>query len=222
VAAADSMRRAIAAAMSRSKREIPHYYLSTEIDVSAPLRRLEVHNREVPPAQRVLAVAVLVRAVAVALAEFPELHGHYLEERFHPGPVHLGFAVALRDGGLVAPAIRDADRLPVGELMSAIADVTRRARSGHLRVSEMTEATVTVTSLGERGVDAVFGVIHPPQVAILGLGRVQDRVVAVGGMVGVRPCLTATLSGDHRVSDGHRGGLFLARVAELLSREEIP
>jgi pyruvate dehydrogenase E2 component (dihydrolipoamide acetyltransferase) len=129
-------------------------------------------------------------------------------------------AVALRGGGVVAPAIRDADRLSLAELMAAARSLVDRVRGGKLRSSELADATITVTSLGERGVDAVVGVIQPPQVALVGFGRPTRRPWVVDDRVVPRPAVTASLSGDHRASDGHRGALFLARVEELLQEPE--
>jgi pyruvate dehydrogenase E2 component (dihydrolipoamide acetyltransferase) len=134
--------------------------------------------------------------------------------------VHLGVAISLRGGGLIAPAIRDADSLSVDDLMRALRDLVGRARVMKLRGSEMTDATITVTNLGEQGVEAVYGVIYPPQVALLGFGRTREQPWAENGMVASRPIALATLSADHRVSDGHRGGLFLLAIERLLQEPE--
>jgi pyruvate dehydrogenase E2 component (dihydrolipoamide acetyltransferase) len=218
---AAAMRHAIAAAMSRSKREIPHYYLATEIDLHRALAWLEDANRSRPVEERLLPAALLLKAVAVALREVPELNGFWVEGAFRPGDgVHLGVAVSLRGGGLVAPAIHDADRKSLDELMAALRDLVQRARAGTLRSSEMSDPTITVTNLGDQGVETVFGVIYPPQVALVGLGRVVERPWAEDGLLGVRPVLTATLSGDHRATDGHRGGLFLAALERILQEPE--
>lgn len=215
------MRQAIAAAMARSKREIPHYYVETQIDVSELQSFVARANLTRPVAERLLAAAPLLKAVARALRQFPELNGYYTDGEFHPADaVHLGFAISLRQGGLVAPAIHDCDKKSVAELQAALADVIGRARSGALRSSELSDSTITVTSLGERGVETVYGIIYPPQVAIVGLGKIVERPWAHNGMLGVRPVLSATLAADHRVSDGHRGALFLATLAQLLEEPE--
>jgi pyruvate dehydrogenase E2 component (dihydrolipoamide acetyltransferase) len=162
-----------------------------------------------------------MKAAALAVRQVPEVNGFYVDGRFAPSPtVHLGVAVSLRGGGLIAPALHDAQTLSVEELMAALKDLVTRARAGRLRASEMSDSTITVTNLGDQGVEAVHGVIYPPQVALLGLGRVVQRPWAVDGLLGVRPVLTATLAADHRVSDGHRGGLYLTSVDELLQRPE--
>jgi pyruvate dehydrogenase E2 component (dihydrolipoamide acetyltransferase) len=215
------LRRAIAAAMTRSKRDIPHYYLTTVVDLGRAVSWLVEHNRDLPPADRLILGVVQIKAVALALREYPDLNGWWVSGRSVPGQgIHVGMAVALRGGGVVAPAIRDADRLSLAELMAAARSLVDRVRGGKLRSSELADATITVTSLGERGVDAVVGVIQPPQVALVGFGRPTRRPWVVDDRVVPRPVVTASLSGDHRASDGHRGALFLARVEELLQEPE--
>lgn len=216
-----AMRQAIAAAMSRSKREIPHYYLSQTIDVSIALARLERLNQDRPPTARILPAALFLHAISRAVGKAPELNGYWEDGRFRPGDgIHVGWAVALRGGGLVAPAIRDADRLSLDELMAAMRDLVMRARASGLRSSEMSGATITVTSLGDRGAETVWPVIYPPQVAMVGVGRVVVRPWVVGDAIGPRPVVTFTLAGDHRASDGHRGGLLLAEIERLLQAME--
>jgi pyruvate dehydrogenase E2 component (dihydrolipoamide acetyltransferase) len=211
------MRRAIGAAMARSKREIPHYYVSTAIDMGPAVEWLSERNRDRGPAERLLLGAVQLKAVALALREFPELNSWWVEGAAVAKPaIHVGMAIAMRQGGLVAPAVHDTDRRDLDELMRMVRDLVDRARRGALRSSELSDGTITVTSLGERGVDAVTGVIYPPQVALVGFGRVAQRPWVVDGRITPRPIVTATLSADHRASDGHRGGLFLARVEQLL------
>jgi pyruvate dehydrogenase E2 component (dihydrolipoamide acetyltransferase) len=215
------IRQAIAAAMSRSNREIPHYYLGTEIELSRALAWLAHENQRRPVTERLLLVALLLKAVARAAREVPEVNGHYVDGAFRVSEaVHLGVAISLRRGGLVAPALHDADRKALGDLMRELNDLVARARGGGLRSSELSAATLTVTSLGDLGVSTVYGVIYPPQVALVGLGRVQERAWAEGGRLEARPVVNATLSGDHRVSDGIRGAHFLAALDRLLQAPE--
>jgi len=215
------MRMAIAAAMSRSKREIPHYYLATDIDVTAVSSWLETENLKHSVTERLLPVVPFMKAVALALREVPELNGFWIDGAWRPSAaVHLGMAIAMRGGGLVAPAIHDADRKSLDQLMADLRDLITRVRSGRLRSSEMSDPTVTFTNLGEQGVEGVFGVIYPPQVAIVGLGKITERPWVEGGAVVVRKVATATLAADHRASDGHRGGLFLAALDRLLQEPE--
>ena len=215
------MREAIAAAMSRAKREIPHYYLSTTIDFAPAGAWLEARNRDRPVTERLLYGVLLLKATALGLRQVPELNGFWIDGRaVRSEAVHVGVAVSLRGGGLVAPALRDADRQPIDELMRNFQDLVTRARAGSLRSSEMTDPTITVTSLGERGVESVYGIIYPPQLALVGFGAIVERPWVVDGQVVPRRVIAATLSGDHRATDGHRGALFLDAVGRLLQEPE--
>jgi pyruvate dehydrogenase E2 component (dihydrolipoamide acetyltransferase) len=218
---AAGMRVAIAAAVSRSKREIPHYYLSTRIDLRRALAWLERENLQRSMADRLLPAVLLLKAVALALHEVPELNGFWRDGRFQPSAdIHVGVAVSLRGGGLMAPAIHHTDQKSLVDLMGALRDLVQRTRSGRLRGSEMTDPTITLTNLGDRGVESVFGIIYPPQVAIVGFGRIAEQPWAENGLLGVRPVVTATLAADHRVTDGHRGAQFLSVVDRLLQTPE--
>jgi pyruvate dehydrogenase E2 component (dihydrolipoamide acetyltransferase) len=212
-----AMRRVIAAAMARSKREIPHYYLSTTIDMRKSLDWLAAENAKRPVTKRLLYSVLLIRAVALALRSTPELNGFWIDDGFKAAEgIHVGVAISLRQGGLINPAIHDVDKKNLDELMANMLDLVNRARTGHLRSSELADGTITVTNLGEQGVESVFGVIYPPQVALVGFGKIVDRPVALNGLLGVRPVIDASLAADHRVSDGHRGGRFLLAVDRLL------
>ncbi len=215
------MRQTIAAAMARSKREIPHYYLSTTIDMGRALTWLKQANEERPVTERLLYGVLLIKAVALALRQVPELNALWKDgEAVRCERIHIGTAISLRQGGLVAPALHDADRLTLHELMQNFQDLVKRARAGSLRSSEMSDPTITVTSLGEQGVETVFGVIYPPQVALVGFGKVVERPWVVNGQVVPRPVVMASLSADHRVTDGHRGGLLLAEIDHLLQEPQ--
>lgn len=215
------MRAAIASLMSRSAAEIPHYYVTSTMDVSTALDWLRRHNAELPAQQRVLRAALFLRATVIAARKVPDLNGQWIDGALHRADqVDLGVAVATRGGGLVTPAIPDAGGLLIDELMARLADLVRRVRGGALRQSEMSGATITVSSLGESGPDALYGVIFPPQVALVGLGGVIDRAWAVNGMLAVRPTITATLAADHRASDGRTAAAFLAAFANALDHPE--
>jgi pyruvate dehydrogenase E2 component (dihydrolipoamide acetyltransferase) len=215
------MRRAIGDLMARSKREIPHYYLSRTIDLSRAVDWLHDVNAGRAVAQRLVPAALLLKAAALAVREVPQLNGYWTDGGLQVADhVHLGVAVSLRSGGLVTPAILDADTLDLDTLMARLHDLVKRSRSGRLRGQEMTAGTMTVTNLGDNGADCVFGVIYPPQVALVGLGRVVDQPWAEHGLLGVRPCVTATLAGDHRATDGHDGSRYLTALDELLQTPE--
>lgn len=215
------MQKAIAAAMSRSKREIPHYYLSDTVPLAKAGEWLARENASRPVTGRLLMAALYVKAVARACVRHPDINGFFRDGRHQPSAaVNVGVAISLRQGGLVAPAILDAQAKDLGQLMRELVDLVKRARAGSLRSSEMSGPTITLTNLGDEGVDAVQGVIYPPQVAIVGFGRAADRAWVEDGKLCVIRAVTASLAADHRVSNGHRGALFLAEVNRLLQAPE--
>jgi len=217
-----AMRQAIAAAMARSKREIPHYYLSLPIDLGRAQDWLAAENARRAVDERLLLGALLLRAVALALREVPQLNGFWIDGAPRLSqPIHVGWAISLRGGGLLAPAIRDADNLTLDQTMAALRDLVVRARTARIRGSEMMDPTVTVTSLGERGAESVFGVIYPPQLAIVGFGAPRTLAAAVDGEIRARPTVQATLSADHRASDGAVGGRLLAAIDQRLQKPEV-
>lgn len=216
-----AMREAISAAMARSKREIPHYYLQHQIDVTPSEEWLARTNAGRPPADRLLFAVVAMKAVALALKRFPQFNGFWRQGKFEPSAaVHVGLAIAIRGGGLAAPALHDVDRLSLDELMTRLRDLVQRMRAGRIRGSEMADATITVSSLGERGVEALFGVIYPPQVALVGFGAIVRRPWLTENEVRARSVVTITLAADHRVSDGHAGAMFLDEIGKLVQEPE--
>jgi pyruvate dehydrogenase E2 component (dihydrolipoamide acetyltransferase) len=216
-----AMRQAIARAMERSNREIPHYYLGETVDLELTLRWLTELNADRPPDARILPAALVLKATALALVKHREFNGYWLEGAFAPGEgIHLGVAINLRRGGLLAPAIRDVDQRSLEQVMEALKDLVERTRSGGLRGSELTDPTLTVSNLGDTGVQTIQGVITPPQVALVGVGRITERPWAVDGMLAVRRTIELGLAGDHRASDGHRGARFLGAIAANLGRPE--
>ncbi len=216
---AEVMRQTIAAAMSRSKREIPHYYLADDVPLAAATAFLADRNATRGVNERILLAPLLLQAVARALQRYPEFNGFFQNGAFVPGTgIHVGVAIALRTGGLIAPALRDVPEKDLDTLNRELLDLVQRARAGSLKASELADATITVTSLGDQGVGSVFPIIYPPQVAIVGFGRVLERPWVVNGAVKPTPLVTASLGADHRTSDGHRGGRFLASVRDLLQQ----
>jgi pyruvate dehydrogenase E2 component (dihydrolipoamide acetyltransferase) len=171
--------------------------------------------------ERLLPGVLLVKATALALRQVPELNGFWRDGHAEKSQaIHVGVAISLRGGGLVAPALHDADKQTLDELMRGLQDLTKRARAGSLKSSEMTDPTVTITSLGERGVESVFGIIYPPQLALVGFGKVVERPWVLDGRIAAQPVVTATLAGDHRATDGHRGALLLDAIDRLLQEPE--
>jgi pyruvate dehydrogenase E2 component (dihydrolipoamide acetyltransferase) len=215
------MRRAIAAAMTRSKREAPHFYLGETLDLSRAVAWLAQENLRRPVTDRLLHGVLLLKATALALREVPDLNATWQGDRVvQSDAIHLGVAIFLRGGGLVAPAIHDADTLDLDELMRRFRDLVARSRSWSLRSSELSDPTITVTSLGERGAESVLPVIFPPQVAIVGFGRLVERPWISDGQLLPCPLVQATLAADHRVTDGHRAGAFLTTLQRLLDEPE--
>jgi pyruvate dehydrogenase E2 component (dihydrolipoamide acetyltransferase) len=209
----------VAAAMARSKREIPHYHLTRTVDLTTPLEWLRAANESRSVDERVLPAALLLAAIARGVAEVPRCNGHWVDGAFRPSPVvDLAVAIAQRDGGLVAPVIADAATKTLQEVMDRLRELTSRTRRGGLRAADLAEGSVTVTMLGDRGADSVLGVIFPPQVALVGVGRIVDRVLAVDGAPQVRPTVELTLAADHRVTGGHEGSRCLDAIVAWLER----
>jgi pyruvate dehydrogenase E2 component (dihydrolipoamide acetyltransferase) len=219
---ADRMRSVIAVRMARSNSEIPHYRLQRDVDLDALLRHLAAVNESRPITERVVPAAAFVRAVATAAARHPELNGTWTDGGFRPGSgVNVSVAISLRTGGLVTPTIPDADRLSLDELMQRIREYTTAARSGNLRSEWVRDdSTITVTNLGERGADLVHGLISPPEVALVGFGRVLERPWVVSGTIVPRSIVTVTLGADHRATDGAVGSRFLSTLARSLEEPD--
>ncbi|WP_081212037.1 dihydrolipoamide acetyltransferase family protein [Salegentibacter sediminis] len=205
----ESIRTAVAAAMSRSNREIPHYYLEKRIDMLAAMTWLQEVNRQRKISERLLPVVLFIKAVAKALESSPELNGIWDNGLQIQNQVNIGFVISLRAGGLLVPAIRDADLKSPEEIMAVLNELIPRARALKLRSSELSDSTITITSLGENGADKVFGVIYPPQVAIVGFGSIINEAVVHEGMLAIRPVVHVSLAGDHRATDGLSGSRFL-------------
>ena len=219
--AADGMRQAIAKAMSRSNAEIPHYYLSTSINMTPALEWLAELNAERSIQERILPAALLIRAVVRALEEVPQLNGFWQDDNHQMvKAINPGIAIALRKGGLITPALINAETMDLDKTMQSLSDLITRSRSGKLRGSEMTQQTVSITNLGDLGVERVYGIIYPPQVAIVGLGRIVDVPWAEGDSLSVRKVMQATLAGDHRATDGRIGAQFLERLNDFLQQPQ--
>lgn len=221
MATPDGMRQAIAKAMSRSNAEIPHYYLSTSINMTPALQWLGGFNAKRTIGERILLTALLIHAVVKALKEVPELNGFWKDDKHHISEsINPGIAISLRKGGLITPALINVQELSLDETMYSLGELISRTRSGKLRNTEMTQQTITITNLGDLGVESVFGVIYPPQVALVGFGRMIDAPWAEGDTLCVRKVIQATLAGDHRATDGQTGSLFLNKLNEILQKPQ--
>ena len=220
-AGAETIRLAVAAAMSKSNREVPHYYLQTKVDMSHALQWLAGANKQRPVKDRLLPAVILIKAVAKALADSPDLNAWWVDGLQRKQDIHIGFVVSIRGGGVIVPAIHDAGKKSLDELMKNLSDIIPRARALRLRSSELADSTITITNLGEGAVETVFGVIYPPQVALIGFGGITEAPWAENGMLGIRPVLTISLSADHRATDGSTGSQFLTALKTYLSKPEL-
>lgn len=219
-AATESIRMAVAAAMSKSNREVPQYYLQTKVDMTRALAWLAEENKKRTVKERLLPVVLLIKAVARALTEVPDLNAWWDNGLHRKKDIHIGFVVALRSGGIIVPAIHDAGKKTVDELMKSLSDIIPRARALKLRSSELADSTITVTNLGEGAVETIYGIIYPPQVALVAFGGISDEPWAENGMLGIRPVLNVSLSADHRASDGNTGSMFLNALKNHLKNPE--
>lgn len=217
----NAMRLAISDTVSRSNREIPHYYLSQPLDITTLEQYLHAHNATLPIESRILLAAPLLCAIAQTLLKNKLLNGEYKENTFFPSSaVNLANAINLRGGGLLMPVIRDAHTLTPPLLMDVLKQQVNAARSNSLRISELTGPSCTVTSIGDRGAQQMFALIYPPQVAIIALGSAHQQAMVVEGQIQIRSLIDATLAADHRVSDGHIGARFLYQLNQRLQKPE--
>ncbi|MBA6341738.1 2-oxo acid dehydrogenase subunit E2 [Colwellia sp. MB02u-10] len=220
-----NMRSAIAAAMTKSKQEIPHFYLSVDLPINKAQQWLQQVNKDKTPQTHILLIALVLKAVAISLQKYPQLNGFYQQGHFEPvSEINIANVISLRAGGVVVPALRHVEQLSVPEIMSALRDITRRSRAiergERLRSSELMGATITITNMGERGVDQVFGIIYPPQVAIIGVGKVKKVPQVCDEKIDIGEQITLCLSADHRVVDGMLAAKFLNSLAKNLQKPE--
>jgi len=206
------MRRAIARAMSKSKREAPHFYVGGEARLDDLFHRLAAVNDGRPEDDRISLTAVLVHIVADALVAHPHINAHWTDDGLLlADEVHVGVAVAVADG-LIAPAILDCAGLDVLMISRRLRDLADRARIGKLRVDEINQPTFTISNLGMYEVSRFTAILNPPQVAILATGAAEQRAVVVDGVVVPGSVMAMTLSVDHRAIDGIAAAQFLATV----------
>ena len=218
---ADSIRMAVAAAMSKSNKEIPHYYLIKNIDITKALIWLKEINSQKPVKNRVLPIVLFLKATAKALVAFPDLNAVWENGLVQKKEINIGLVVSLKTGGIIVPAIHQVNLKSIDEIMEALNDLIARARALKLRSSELSDSTITLTNLGDNGADLVFGIIYPPQVAIVGFGSVTQQPIAENGMIGIKSCVAATLAGDHRATDGLTGSRFLVELNSQLQNPEL-
>lgn len=210
------LQRTIARRMAESKPGAPHFYLERDLDVTALIGLRKELVAASPEGQGPSVNDLIVRAVALAVAERPDAVRRFDGDALVAATgVHVGIAVTV-DGGLVVPVVRDAHTKRVAELAAEIRDLAGRARNGTITPPELEGSVITVSNLGMFGIDRFAAVINPPEAAILAVGRAKPAPVVVDGDIRVRDVMTVTLSVDHRVLYGAEGATFLGRIAELL------
>jgi len=218
IAPMSSMRKAIASKMVQSKTHVPHFYVGTEVDMTeaAKMREALVSTLEAEKGLRLSFTHLLVKAVATALDEHPQLNSTLEGETIKLWKdVNIGVAVGLEDG-LIVPVLRRASKLSLLEIAPEVDRLVARAREKKLREEEFTGGTFTISNMGTLDVESFTAIINVPEIAILAVGRVTDKPVVINGQIAVRKMMTATLSADHRVVDGVIAARFLQKVKKLL------
>jgi pyruvate dehydrogenase E2 component (dihydrolipoamide acetyltransferase) len=213
-AAVGTVWRVMAERMTQSWTSAPHFYLVREVNVSRLVTWRERASKQT--GVRLTYTDLLVRVVAAALRQHPRVNVSWKDGTLvQHGDVNVGLAVAIEDG-LLVPVLHRADTLTLAEIATGREDLVSRAQAGKLRPADIQGGTFTISNLGMYGVDAFDAIVNPPQAAILAVGRIADRVVAVNGQAAVQPTMVLTLSCDHRALDGARGAQFLGALADLL------
>jgi pyruvate dehydrogenase E2 component (dihydrolipoamide acetyltransferase) len=217
-----NIREAIAKAMSRSKKEIPHYYLKTRIKIDPLMQWIDGRNKLLPAEERLMVPAVFMKGIILAIKKYPMVNGYFINNTFEvKNLINLGFAVALKSGGVLVPALMHAEAMDLRSLNKSLQDILSRTQKGELKNRELTEGTITVTNVGDLGSHEVFGIIFPPQVALIGLGRIHKSVIEDNGLIRSGLVIDVTLSADHRVTDGLLGSRFLSELEKIFLNPEI-
>ena len=208
--------RVMAERMTASWTTAPHFYLVREVNASRLVAWRALATKQAKAEARVTYTDLLVRLVAAALAQHPRVNVSWKDGAIvRHGAIDIGLAVAV-DDGLVVPVLRQVDTLSLAEIARRREDLVGRAQTGTLRPADIQAGGFTISNLGMYGVDAFSAIVNPPQAAILAVGRIADRVVAVDGRPAVQPTTVLTLSCDHRALDGARGAQFLGALADLV------
>jgi pyruvate dehydrogenase E2 component (dihydrolipoamide acetyltransferase) len=214
------MRMAIARRMSEAKRDIPHFYVTAEIDMSEAMRvRESIRRREAMAGLTV--THLLLRALAIALVRHPHLNASWRDGALElHDDVNLGIAVAV-DGGLVVPVLRRAQTLSLAEIAARAGELTEKARQGRFGSDDLSGSTFSLSNVGMLDVEELTAVINPPNAAILAVGAVKERPIVRAGQVAIAKTMRATLSCDHRVLNGLEGGRFLEELKSILENPVI-
>ncbi|MCB8961989.1 MAG: 2-oxo acid dehydrogenase subunit E2 [Ardenticatenales bacterium] len=210
------LRQAIARRMTESKVTVPHFYVTTEIDMAAAMALRKQVNEMLPPEKKVSVNDIIVKAAGVALREFPNLNASFNGSTIvRHGRINVGSAVAV-EGGLLTVVQKDTDVAPLSKVAADNRAMIARARDGKIHPDDVDGGTFTVSNLGIFDVDHFIAIINPPEAAILAIGSVQEKAVVVNGELTIGLRMKATISADHRVSDGAEAAQFMQRLKGLL------
>ncbi len=213
---ASPLRRTIAQRMSRSKQTIPHFYITNSVTMDDALALRRQFNDAFPSDTKVTVNDMVVKAVALALRDFPNLNASYVEDRIeHHADINVGAAVAV-DGGVLTVVSRQTDRSAISDIARDNKAMIERARAGRVRPEDVSGSTFTISNLGGYDTDHFAAIVNPPQAAILGVATARETAVVQEGQVVVRTVMQMTISADHRVTDGAECALFLRKVKETL------
>ena len=221
-AAADAVStigRIMAERTTQSWTSVPHFFVTREVDATAlnASRQMLVPFIEKSHGVKVTHTDLMVSAIARALVKHPRLNGSWVDGKVVlNGEVNVALAIAV-DNAVVTAVIRNADQLALGDIARQRKELSDKARANKLAPADISGATFTISNLGMLNVDAFTAIIVPPQAAILAVGAIADRVVAIDGMIGIRPTMTRTRSSDHRLVDGARAAMFMNDVVAALT-----
>jgi len=210
------IRQTIARRMTESKQQAPHFYITVSIAMDPALALRRQLNAGLTDDQKISVNDLIIRATALALVQYPNLNASYAGEVVrHPGQINISMAVPLPEG-LISPTLHDCARKPLRQIAQESKALVERARSGRLRAEDMTGGTFTISNLGPFDVDSFVAIINPPQAAILAVGTAKPQPVVKDGQVAVATIMQATVSVDHRVTDGAEAARFLGELKKLL------
>lgn len=216
-----SIRDVIARQMTKSKKEIPHYYLKSRIQIDHLMHWIDEQNQQKAPDERLLIPAALLKAVIKVIKLNPNFNGYYIDGAFKEAKdINIGMVVSLPGGGVIVPALLQAQNLTLDQLNQGLKDLVERARTGHLKNREMTEVTVSVSNMGDLGAHEIFGIIFPPQVALIGFGKIRKDAVVEHDAIRSGFIIDVSLSADHRVTDGLAGARLLRQLEQLLNEPD--
>lgn len=211
----NTIRRTIAERLTKSKQLIPHFYALVEIDAT---KLFETRNNIInEKGIKISFDDFIIKATSLAVKEYPLFNSRFKEVEIELfSDINIGFAVALGEEGVAVPVIRKANEKNIFEIYEERLTLIEKARNKKLRVEDISDRSITVNNVGVFGLKTVYAIINPPEIGIVTIGAIQDRVVVLNEEITVRKMMDLTLSADHRVVDGAYGAKFLMRIKELL------